>query len=66
MTVHTTNSIQGSNSNILKQEEAVIRKAILSNIDNAVFIAKGSIKSAIPVDRRAMAACLVLAEGELA
>src|SRR5215467_5176382 len=50
MTVHTTNSIQGSNSNVLKQEEAVIRKAILSNIDNAVFIAKGSIKSAIPVN----------------
>jgi len=40
MTVHTTNSIQGSNSNVLKQEEAVIRKAILSNIDNAVFIVK--------------------------
>ena len=50
MTVHTTNSIQGSNSNVLKQEEAVIRKAILSNIDNAVFIAKGSTKSAIPVN----------------
>src|SRR5215469_15482328 len=50
MTIHTTNSIQGSNFNILKQEEPVIRKAILSNVDNAVFLAKGSIKSTIPVN----------------
>jgi hypothetical protein len=27
-----------------------IRKAILSNIDNAIFIAKGSVKTAIPVN----------------
>jgi hypothetical protein len=50
MTIHTTNSIQGSNLNILKQEEPVIRKAILSNVDNAIFLAKGSTKSAIPVN----------------
>ena len=50
MTIHTTNSIQGSNLNVLKQEEPVIRKTILSNVDNAVFIAKGSVKSPIPVN----------------
>jgi len=49
-TVHTTNSIQGSNFNILKQEEPVIRKLILRNVDNAMFLAKGSIKSTIPVN----------------
>jgi hypothetical protein len=27
-----------------------IRKAILSNIDNAIFLAKGSVRSAIPVN----------------
>src|SRR5215813_13539876 len=50
ITIHTTNSIQGNNFNIIKQEEPVIRKAILSNVDNAIFIAKGSIRSAIPVN----------------
>ena len=50
ITIHTTNSIQGNNFNVIKQEEPVIRKAILSNIDNAIFIAKGGIKSAIPVN----------------
>jgi len=45
MTIHTTNSIHGSNSNVLKQEEPVIRKAILSNINNAVFIAKVALKA---------------------
>jgi hypothetical protein len=49
MIIHTTNSIQGSNFNILKQEP-VIRKLILSNVDNAIFLAKGSVKSAIPVN----------------
>jgi len=53
MAIHTTNSIQGSNFNVLKQEEPVIRKAILSNVDNAVFLAKGSIKSTIPVNANA-------------
>src|SRR5215467_356940 len=47
ITIHTTNLIQGNN---LKQKEPVIRKTILSNIDNAVFIAKGSVRSAIPVN----------------
>jgi hypothetical protein len=49
ITIHTTNSIQGSNFNILKQEEPGIRKAILSNVDDAIFLAKG-IKSTIPVN----------------
>ena len=50
ITIHTTNSIQGNNFNVIKQEEPVIRKVILSNIDNAIFIAKGSVRSAIPVN----------------
>ena len=49
ITIHTTNSIQGSNF-VIKREEPGIRKAILSNIDNAIFIAKDSVKSAIPVN----------------
>jgi hypothetical protein len=48
--IHTTNSIQGNNLNVIKQQAPGIRKAILSNIDNAIFIAKGSVKSAIPVN----------------
>jgi hypothetical protein len=50
ISIHTVNAIQGSNSSILVQEEPGIRKAILSDVDNAIFIAKGSIKSAIPVN----------------
>jgi len=50
MTIHTTNSVQGNNFNVLKQEEPVIRKAILSNVDNTIFLGKGSIKSAISVN----------------
>ncbi|MGA8080702.1 MAG: hypothetical protein WB988_02490 [Candidatus Nitrosopolaris sp.] len=50
ITIHTTNSIQGNNFNVIKQEEPVIRKAILSNIDNAISIAKGSVRSVIPVN----------------
>ncbi|HXP51664.1 MAG TPA: hypothetical protein VN922_17030 [Bacteroidia bacterium] len=34
----------------LEFAEPGIRKAILSNIDNAIFIAKGSVKSAIAVN----------------
>lgn len=49
ITIHTSNLIRGNNF-VIKQEEPVIRKAILSNIDNAVFIAKGSVKSTIPVN----------------
>ena len=47
MAIHTTNAIQG---NTIKQEEPVIRKAILSNINNAIFIARGNVKSLIPVN----------------
>src|SRR5215831_14315745 len=50
ITIYTTNSIQGNSFNVIKQEEPVIRKVILSNIDNAIFIAKGSVRSAIPVN----------------
>src|SRR5215831_18345588 len=50
ISIHTVNAIQGSNSTILVQEEPGIRKAILSDVDNAIFIAKGSVKSAIPVN----------------
>ncbi|MGC2571528.1 MAG: hypothetical protein WA364_08450 [Candidatus Nitrosopolaris sp.] len=49
ITIHISNSIQGNNF-VIKHEEPVIRKAILSNIDNVIFIAKGSVKSAIPVN----------------
>src|SRR5215831_16618119 len=38
MTIYTTNLIQGNNLNAI---EPVIRKAILSNINNAIFLAKG-------------------------
>jgi hypothetical protein len=50
ITIHTTNTIQGNNLNAIKQQVYGIRKAILSNIDNAIFIARGSTKSAIPVN----------------
>ena len=50
LTIHITNSIQGNNFNTIKQEEPVIRKAILSNINNAIFVARGSVKSLIPVN----------------
>jgi hypothetical protein len=50
MTIHTTNSIQGNNFNAIKQQEPIIRKAILSNINNAIFVARGSVKSLIPVN----------------
>jgi hypothetical protein len=46
MTIYTTNLIQGNNLNAI---EPVIRKAILSNINNALFLAKGSVNSSIPV-----------------
>jgi hypothetical protein len=50
ISIHTVNAIQGSNSSILAEEEPGIRKAILSDVDNAIFIAKGSVNSAIPVN----------------
>ncbi len=46
MTIYTTNSIQGKNLNAV---EPVIRKAILSNINNAIFLATGSVNSSFPV-----------------
>jgi hypothetical protein len=46
-TIRTTNAIQG---NAIKQEEPVIRKAILSNVNNAIFVARGSVKNLIPVN----------------
>ena len=49
ISIHTTNTIQASNLNVLKQEKALVRKAVLSNIDNAIFIAKASVKSTTPV-----------------
>jgi hypothetical protein len=49
ITIHSTNSIQGKNFNVIKQEEPIIKKAILSNIVNAIYLAKGSVKSFIPV-----------------
>jgi hypothetical protein len=45
LTIYTTNLIQGNNLNTI---EPVIRKAILSNINNALFLAKGSVNSSIP------------------
>jgi hypothetical protein len=50
ITIHATNSIQGNNLNVIKQQVPCIRKAILSGIDNAIFIAKGSVKTTIPVN----------------
>jgi hypothetical protein len=47
--IHTTNTIQANNFNIIKQEEAAVRKAVLSDIDHVIFIAKGNAKSTIPV-----------------
>lgn len=49
ISIHTKNTIQSNNFNILKQERALVRKAILSNIDNAIFMAKGGVKNTIPV-----------------
>jgi len=37
ITIHTTNSIQGNNFNAIKQVESVVRRAILSNINNNVW-----------------------------
>ncbi|MGC2572654.1 MAG: hypothetical protein WA364_14170 [Candidatus Nitrosopolaris sp.] len=45
MTIHTTNSIRGHNFNAIKQVEPVIRRAILSNINNAVLLHKSFISS---------------------
>lgn len=47
--IHTTNSIQGNSLNLIKLLP-VIRHTIVSNIDNAIFMAKGGVKSTIPVN----------------
>jgi hypothetical protein len=47
MTIYTTNLIQGNN---LNEIEPVIKKAILSNINNALILAKGSVNRSIPVN----------------
>jgi hypothetical protein len=49
ISIHTTNTIQANNFNVLNQEKALVRKAVLSNIDNAIFMAKGSVRNTIPV-----------------
>lgn len=49
ISVHTVNTIQGSNNKILIQEEPIMRKVILSNINNAILMAKGNIKGNISV-----------------
>ena len=49
ISIHTTNTIQANNLSVLNQEKALVRKAVLSNIDNAIFMAKGSVKNTIPV-----------------
>ena len=49
ITIHATNSIRGNSSNLIKLLP-LIRKAIASNIVNAIFMAKGSVESTIPVN----------------
>ena len=49
ISIHTLNTIQANSFNIIKQEEAAVRKALLSDIDHVILIAKGSTKSTIPV-----------------
>jgi CheY-specific phosphatase CheX len=48
ISIHTVNTIQGSNNTILIQEEPLIRKVIASNI-NAILMAEGSVKGNISV-----------------
>ena len=49
VTIHTTNVIQGSSINLLKAQEAMIKRAVAAAISNAVLITKGSVTSNIPV-----------------
>lgn len=49
ISIHTTTTIQANNFNVLNQEKALVRKAVLSNIDDAIFMAKGGVKNTIPV-----------------
>lgn len=49
ISIHTVNTILGSNNSVLIQEEPILRKLILANINNAVLMAEGSVKDNIPV-----------------
>jgi hypothetical protein len=49
ISIHTINVIHGNNKNTLIQEEPVLKKVIISNINDALFIAKGSTKNNISV-----------------
>ncbi|MGA9153449.1 MAG: hypothetical protein WBZ36_22955 [Candidatus Nitrosopolaris sp.] len=50
ISIHTVNTILGSNNNVLIQKEPILRKLIVANINNAVLMAEGSIKDKIPVN----------------
>ena len=49
VSIHTVNTILGSNNNVLIQEEPILRKLIVANINNAVLMAEGSVKDNLPV-----------------
>src|SRR5438876_7921856 len=49
VTIHTTNVIQGRSINLLKAQEAMIKRAVAAAISNAILITKGSVTSNIPV-----------------
>lgn len=48
ITIHTINTIQTNGLN-LTAEEAAVKRTVLGNIDNAIFVTKGSAKSTTPV-----------------
>ncbi len=50
ISIHTLNTIQANNFNIIKLEEAGVRKAVLGDIDHVIFIAKGGAKNTFPVN----------------
>jgi hypothetical protein len=47
--IHTVNTILGSNNNVLIQEEPILRKLIVANINNAVLMAEGTVKDNVSV-----------------
>jgi hypothetical protein len=49
ISIHTVNTILGSNNKVLIQDEPILRKLIIANINNAVLMAQGSVKDNIPV-----------------
>lgn len=55
--IRSTNSIQEDNLNFIKEEERVITKAILGKIVNAIYLAKGNVKSSTPSLRWHRDAC---------